>query len=248
MNQYKTCLITGGARGIGAATAERLSKKVDTIYLNYNTSQSQAESLCEKINKSGGRAIPIQADITDLKVVENMVNVVKQKHYRLDIFIHNASAPLLPKPILKLNWEEDVLLQMKVACVGFLNCIKCLNPLLQENSKVTAILTEALYHSPPVQMGAYLAAKGALLGLARSAAKEFQRKGVTLSIVSPSITDTDLLKNYDERALDFIAQDLPEGRLARPEEMAELIDGIIEGEDKYITMENVAMNGPIISN
>ena len=82
------------------------------------------------------------------------------------------------------------------------------------------VLTDALFHKPMVQMGGYLAAKGALWGLARAVAKEFQRQGVAVNFVSPGMTRTDLLRHYGERAVELLAQEHPLGALATAEEIA----------------------------
>jgi 3-oxoacyl-[acyl-carrier protein] reductase len=93
-------------------------------------------------------------------------------------------------------------------------------------------------------MGAYLAAKGALWGIARAAAKEMQRRGVTFAFVSPGMTKTELLGAYGDRALELFAQDHPLGRLAEPEEIAAAIGALIEGPE-YLHGANLLVNGGI---
>ncbi|MDY6934513.1 MAG: SDR family oxidoreductase [Spirochaetota bacterium] len=242
---FDTCLITGGSRGIGAAIALKLYSKVKTIYLNYHKNRNQANLICNLIHESGGRAIPIKADVSDILAVNKIIEKIQIENSKLDILIHNASLPIIPQKTLKLDWEEDILPQIEVACLGFLNCIKSANHLFVEGSKIIVILTDALFHTPPVQMGAYLTAKGALWGLVRSVAKEFQSKKISVNVVSPGMTKTELLTNYNERSLEIIANDLPLGRLAKPEEIASAIEIIIGQSGDYMHGANIVLNGGV---
>jgi 3-oxoacyl-[acyl-carrier protein] reductase len=173
-----------------------------------------------------------------------MMTSIQAEHGRLDILVHNAAAALAPKPFLKLDWSRDVMPPLEVACRGLLNCLQEAEPLLGARTRVVVLLTDALFHRPPVQMGAYLAAKGALWGIARAAAKEMQRRGVTFAFVSPGMTKTELLGAYGDRALELFAQDHPLGRLAEPEEIAAAIGALIEGPE-YLHGANLLVNGGI---
>jgi 3-oxoacyl-[acyl-carrier protein] reductase len=143
---------------------------------------------------------------------------------------------------MNLDWDADIIPQIDVAARGFLHCLQSAKPLLGEGSSVVVLLTDALFHKPPVQMGAYLAAKGALWGLMRAAAKELQPRGVRVNAVSPAMTKTELLRNYEERALEFMSQDHPLGRLATPEEIAAAVEAIADG-SPFLHGANLVVNG-----
>jgi 3-oxoacyl-[acyl-carrier protein] reductase len=243
-SRLQVCLVTGGSRGIGAAVVRTLATPERLVFLNYSKSEAQARAVCECVQQSGGgRVEMVQADVSDRGAVSRMMETVAQDAGTLDILVHNASLPLVPKRILKLDWQCDVLPHLGVACAGFLNCMQAAKPLFRNGSRVVVLLTDALFHQPPVQMGAYLAAKGALWGMVRAAAKELLPLGVFVNAVSPGMTKTDLLQNYPDRALEIISHDHPLGRLARPGEVAAAVEFLATDKGAYMHGANLIVNG-----
>jgi 3-oxoacyl-[acyl-carrier protein] reductase len=237
-----TYLITGAARGIGAALARRLAAPGRALWINYRKSERAAHTLCEELRHRGDWAREVQADVADRNAVRRMATQIRDEHGLLNCLIHNAAAPLTPKPVLKLDWEQDVLPQLQPTCHGFLVCLQELSPLFAPNARVIVLLTDALFHRPPVQLGAYLTAKGALWGLARAAAKELQHKDITFAFVSPGMTRTELLDAYGARALELFGLDHPLGRLANPDEIAASI-AILTECPAYLHGANLFVNG-----
>jgi 3-oxoacyl-[acyl-carrier protein] reductase len=147
------------------------------MYINYRRSDGEAASLVNAISRAGGAAEAIAADVTDRDAVGAMFHRVGETHPTLDALVHNAAAPLEPARVLDLDWYRDAVPQLEVNALGFLNVIQAAGPLLAPGSRIIVLLTDALFHTPPVQMGAYLTAKGALWGLVRAAAKELRPRG-----------------------------------------------------------------------
>jgi 3-oxoacyl-[acyl-carrier protein] reductase len=172
-----------------------------------------------------------------------MFRRIRETHATLDVLVHNAAAPLSPARVLDLDWEHDVVPQLEVNALGFLNVIQAARPLLSSGSRVIVLLTDALFHTPPVQMGAYLAAKGALWGLVRATAKELRPLGILVNTVSPRMVDTDLLRNYPERARAIFAQEHPLGRLATPDEVAAVVEAMATEAGAYLHSANIIING-----
>ena len=243
LNDAASCLITGASRGIGAAAADRLAGRGYHVYLNYGSGRHEADAVAARINESGGSAQALQADVADVESVAKMFEVIRERHGRLDLMVHNAAPPLEPKRLLDLDWDADVQPHVDVAARGFLHLLREGDSFLKTGSRVVVLLTDALYHTPPVQMGAYLAAKGALLGLVRAAAKELRGRGVSVNSISPGMVETGLLVNYHERALEIMAQDHPMKRLAMADEVAAVIEAIATGAGAYMSGANIIVNG-----
>lgn len=240
----EVCLVTGGSRGIGAAIVQALATPGRVVFVNYVKNEPAARALCERARHSGGGRVElVRADVSDSAAVSRMMEAVARESGALDILVHNAALPLVPKRVLKLDWSSDIVPHLNVACAGFLNCLQAAKPLLRNGSRIVVLLTDALFHQPPVQMGAYLAAKGALWGLVRAAAKELLPQGVFVNAVSPAMTKTDLLENYPDRALELIAADHPAGRLARPEEVAATVEFLATAKAAYTHGANLIVNG-----
>jgi 3-oxoacyl-[acyl-carrier protein] reductase len=239
----RICLVTGASRGIGAAVARRLAGVDTVVCLNHRDSAAQAEAVRAVIQQAGGAAAVFQADVADASAVGRMFHAIQDQFGQLDVLIHNAAPPLVPRSILKLDWDRDVTPQVDTAGRGFLHCVQAAAPLLTKSATIVVLLTDALFHKPMVQMGAYLAAKGCLLGLARAAAKEFQRKGVSVNFVSPGMTQTDLLRHYGERAVELLAQEHPLSRAATPEEVADAVAVLANKPNAFLHGANVIING-----
>ena len=234
----ETVLITGGSRGIGAALVGRLVRPGRRIYLNHRDSAKEARAL-----EAAGDVVVIQADLTDRSSVAAMMDHIRADHGSLNVLVHNAAAPLVPCRVSKLEWATDVQPQIDVACRGLLYCVQEAGPLLTSGGRLVVMLTDALFHTPPVQMGAYLIAKGALWGLTRALAKELHGRHIKVNSVSPGMTATDLLHHYDPRALEIIAADHPHRRLATPGEVADVVAMLVDHAPDYVHGANITVNG-----
>ncbi len=239
----EVCLIAGASRGVGAAIAARLARPNRWLFLNCRAAGREGQQVCERVSHRAAKVELVPADIADFDAVSRMMEKVGSATGRLDVFVHCAAPPLAPKRVTQLDWEKDVVPHVAVACRGFLNCLQAGRPLFTAGSRIVVILTDALFHTPPVQMGAYLAAKGALWGIMRATAKELLPQGIRVNAVSPGMTKTSLLRNYDERALEIIAADHPLERLAEPDEVASVVEMLLSDAGRYMQGANVIVNG-----
>jgi NAD(P)-dependent dehydrogenase (short-subunit alcohol dehydrogenase family) len=213
-------LITGGAGGIGAATAESLAKLGYGVFVGYLTNQEGAENTVEKINREGGRGWAVKGDISDAAQTEAMIREVSEITISIDLVVHAASSPLNPVTFLDVDWERDVHHHVASSATGFLNIIQCARPLLGRGAKVIVVMTDALSENPPAQFGPYLAGKGALLGLVNAAQTDLANAGIEVLRVTPGMTKTGIWRNYGERALEFISSELPNKRMESPATVA----------------------------
>jgi 3-oxoacyl-[acyl-carrier protein] reductase len=239
----EVALITGASRGIGAAIAKRLASPRRAVWVNYRRGRAEAEAVARDLTDRDRWAAAIEGDITDFRSVSSMAQRIRSQHGRLDILVHNAAAALVPKPVHQLDWQADVQPHIDVCCRGFLNCLQAFGPLFGKGARVVVILTDALVHRPSVQTGAYLAGKGALWGLARAAAAEFQRRHVSFTFVSPSMTATEFLSHYEPRAIELMAHAHPLGRLASAEEVAAVVGTVVDADAGYLHGANIVVNG-----
>lgn len=237
------CLVTGASRGIGAAVVRRLAAPHRRVFLNHRDSSQAALALQRGAADAGGHVEIVQGDVAVVDDARSMVARAAAATGRLDVLVHCASAPLVPKRVIDLDWPTDVEPHMAVAVRGFLNCVQAASSVLQPGARIVVLLSDALFHTPPAQMGAYLIAKGALWGVTRAVAKELQSRQVRVYAVSPSMADTELLKAYGERTLEIIAAQHPTGRLAAPEEVAAVVGMLVEEAGSYMHGTNTIVNG-----
>lgn len=192
----KVALITGGARGIGKATALKLANAGADIAIVYYSSSEEANHLVAEIEALGRRAVAIQANVADHGSVKEMFGQFAQTFDRLDIIISNAASGVL-KPALKMttkHWRWC----METNALALNHLVTEAQPFLQKGGRVIALSSLGAQRGIPNY--AFIgASKAALEALVRSLSIELAPMGVTVNTVSAGVVDTDALKYFPNR-------------------------------------------------
>lgn len=229
-NEPRTCLITGAARGIGAATAKALARDGWRIIINYRSSKAAEDQVAAEITQAGGQATVIASDITHPADVKRMADELRQNGILLDCLIHNAAAPFLRGSTYRQNWETAFLPQITTSCASFLSCMQEFHSVMSSQCLVLPLLTTALTIHDGADTAAYLAGKGALLGLCRGWYRELSAKGRRMILISPAATKTDLLLRSGgshPRQMELLEQTLDQAGIATPAEIATQIAKVV---------------------
>lgn len=237
----KVAIVTGGTKGIGAATARKLVSIGANVVVNYGTDSSAAESLIKELGSD--KALAIQADASSIAGVEMIVNQTIAAHGKIDILIPNAGT--LPMADLESTTEEmfDRTYALNVKGPYFL-CQKAV-PHMAPGSRIILISTSVLLNSsPPPPYLLYGSSKGAIEQFARILAKDLGRKKILVNTVSPGPTSTELfLKGKPQPMIDTIASWSPFGKLGDPEEIADAITFLSGPSSRWISGTNLPVNG-----
>ncbi|KTD26995.1 enoyl-[acyl-carrier-protein] reductase FabL [Legionella maceachernii] len=192
----KVALITGGARGIGKATALKLAQCGADVGIVYYNSSDEAQAVVEEIKALGRKAIAIQANVADQQSVREMYSAFCNYFDHLDFLISNAASGVL-KPALKMStkhwrWcmETNALALNHLVVEGL--------PLLRREGRVIALSSLGAHRAIP-NYGFIGASKAALEALVRSLSLELAEYGVTVNTVSAGVVDTDALKYFPNR-------------------------------------------------
>lgn len=192
----KTALITGGARGIGKATALKLAHAGCDIVINYYNSSDEAEELCQEVRSIGRRALAIQANVADQRSVKDMLKCVEQDFSSVDILISNAASGVL-KPAMDMNvkhWRWC----METNALALNHLVQEARHLMKPGSRVVAI--SSLGANRAIPNYAFIgASKAALESLVRSLSLELANDGISVNSVSAGVVDTDALKHFPNR-------------------------------------------------
>lgn len=192
----KVALITGGARGIGKATALKLAQAGADIVIVYYSSAEEAERLAQEIQALGRRALALKANVADESSVKDMMKQVQEQFERLDILISNAASGVL-KPALEMStkhWRWC----METNALALNHLVRAAEPLFQKGGRVIALSSLGAQRAIPNY--AFIgASKAALEALVRSLSIELAPKGVTVNTVSAGVVDTDALKYFPNR-------------------------------------------------
>lgn len=186
----KVALVTGGSRGIGAAIARRLADEGATVAVTYSQSKEKAEALVAEMTKAGGSALAIQADNRDPGAVEAAVGTVAEKHGRIDILVNNAGV-FDAGTVTEVTAEDfDRTIDINVKAVFLATRAAAAH--MPEGGRVVSIGSNLAARVPWPGMSLYVLSKSALIGFTKAVARDLGPRGITVNVVHPGSTDTDM--------------------------------------------------------
>lgn len=216
----KRALITGASRGIGRATAVKLASEGASVVINYVEQQELAEEVVREIRRQGGDAWTAGADVTNRKEVDQMFTKIKERYGRLDILVNNAGLGMRT-PIEEITGETMEKL-FALNALSALYCAQAAVKLMQGGGVIINVSTLAVKKSLP-GIGAYRAAKAALEALTRQLAFELAPKNIVVNGVAPGAVETDRQHLLSPEVRKRILESTPAGRVAQPEDVANVI-------------------------
>ena len=238
----KTALITGASRGIGAATAAALARAGWAVCINYIEQTEKAEALCEALRAEGCTAICHQADVADREAVFAMVRRVERELGPVELLVSNAGiAEQRQFQDITPEWWERML---AVDLGGAFHCAQAVLPHMLHEKRGCMVFVSSIWggHGASCET-AYASAKHGLIGLGRSLAAELAPSGIRVNVVAPGVIDTDMVQVLGRETLDYLArEEIPMGRLGRPEEIARAIVYLADGAS-YTTGQVLSCDG-----
>lgn len=239
----KVALITGASRGIGRAIAERLSRDGAAVVVNYARNADAAGNVVAEIEAAGGQAFAVQADVGRVSEVVRLFDETIAHFGKLDILVNNAGI-MCNKPISAVTEEEfDRVFAVNVKGT-FFACQQAATRLAEGGRIINFSSTTTVMMLPTY--GAYVASKGAVEQLSRSLAKELGPRGITVNVVSPGPTDTELFNaGKTEEQRQRLAQASAFGRVGQPPEIAEVVAFLASDAANWVTGQNIRVNGGV---
>jgi 3-oxoacyl-[acyl-carrier protein] reductase len=238
----KAALVTGSARGIGAAIAERLAADGAAVAINYSKSADAAEAVAERIREAGGKAIVLKADVGRWPEATMLVEATAKALGRLDILVNNAAA-LGFQPIDQVE-EADAQRQLSVNVEGTMATTKAALPFLRkEGGRVINISSLVQLYGLPGNT-VYAASKGAIDAMTRVWALELGKDGVTVNAIGPGLTETDAVREHvPEQVKQALVGRTPLGRSGRPDDIADAVAFLASEEARWITGQLILVSG-----
>jgi 3-oxoacyl-[acyl-carrier protein] reductase len=240
----KVAIVTGAARGIGRAIALRLAKDGAAVVVNYSGSVQQAQETVGLIEQGGGRAVAVQADVSKVGDVKRLFDACFEKFGKLDILVNNAGV-MFTKPVVEVGEEEfDRLFAVNVKGAFF--CCQEAAKRMAEGGRIINLSSSTTALMLP-GYAAYVATKGAVEQFSHVLAKELGPKKITVNVVSPGPTDTELFsqgKSEDQKQR--FAQMAALGRIGQPQDIADVVALLASEDSRWITGQNIRANGGLI--
>ena len=214
----RVALVTGAARGIGAATAVALAEAGARVAV-VDRDGDGIERTADAIGRAGSDALAIPADVTDVPAMERAVDTVVAEWGRLDVLVNNAG--IVRDATLGKVSDEDWTATLDVNLRGtMIGTRAALRPMRAAGSGRILSATSVVARMGNYGQTAYAASKAGIIGLTRAWARELGPLGITANAVAPGFIDTDMAKGVPEKVLSALLERTAARRLGRPEEVA----------------------------
>ena len=242
----KHVLITGASQGIGAAAARVFAREGWKVAVNYHSSWEEAQALVRELCGLGGRAVPIQADVSDPGQAEALVREAEAALGPLDAVVCNAGVAL-PQQLLTDTTGEQWRSLMAVDLDGVFYCCQAALPPMLHRKEGRIVTLSSMWG----QVGAscevaFSAAKAGVIGLTKALAKEVAPSGITVNCVAPGVVDTDMVRPLGEETLAALAEETPLGRLGTAEDVAGCVSFLCSPGGAFLTGQVIAPNGGLV--
>jgi 3-oxoacyl-[acyl-carrier protein] reductase len=230
----KVALVTGGSRGIGAATAQRLADDGADVAISYINSAETAQALVKQLEAKGVRAAAFQADQADAGAVGDLVRAVAERFGGLDILVNNAAITVVAPiddpsaDLAALKRQDDINYHGTVAA------IRAAIGVMGDGGRIITIGSGAGTRVGFPGLTDYTATKAAVAGYSRGAARDLAGRGITVNVLQAGFIDTDTNPADSDLAPAFTST-VALGRYGRPEEVAAGVAYLARPDSSYVT-------------
>jgi 3-oxoacyl-[acyl-carrier protein] reductase len=236
----KTALVTGSSRGIGRAIAERLAADGAAVVINYARNEQLAQSVVNNILARDGKAIAIQAEISKPAEVQRLFSEAEKAMGRLDIVVANAGVHI-EKPLTE-NTEADYDYIFDINTKGVFFTLQEAARRVRDGGRIVVVSTGGTkMHFANNSL--YLGSKGAIEQFARSLSVELGPRNVTVNVLSPGFTDTDMMP---EKYREYAASLSPFNRVGTPEDVADAATFLASDAARWVTGQNLQAGGGVV--
>jgi 3-oxoacyl-[acyl-carrier protein] reductase len=241
----RVALVTGASRGLGRAIAIRLAASGAKVAVNYLSSDEDAHSVAGEIERQGGKAMLVKADIADSAAVKAMTHEIIENWEKIDILVNNAGIVrdnLLPR-MPDEAWDEVINTNLRGAYL----CTKlALRSMMEQYwGRIINITSLAGLIGNPGQAN-YSAAKGGLIAFTKSVAREVGSRNITVNAIAPGFITTDMTDKLPQEAKEAILSRIPLKRYGTPDDVAELATFLASERASYITAQVICIDGGVI--
>lgn len=240
----RVAIVTGGSRGIGRRTAERLAADGMAVVIGYASNDGEAKTVVEAITSAGGAAEAVRGDVADPAAVEALFDTAERGFGGIDVVVHAAGIMNAPVPLAELDFDTlDRVHRVNVrgSFAVAQQAARRVRPggaIITFSSSVIALATPG--YAP------YASSKGAVEAITPILARELRGRDITVNTVAPGPTATDLFLNgKDEATIDRLARQAPLERLGTPDDIAEAVS-FLAGPARWVNGQLLRVNGGII--
>jgi 3-oxoacyl-[acyl-carrier protein] reductase len=238
----KSCLVTGGSRGIGRSIALRLAEFGADVAITYARSADAANEVVKEIEEMGRKAKAFQADAVDYAQAEEVIKTITEEFGKIDVLVNNAGITK-DNLILRMSedqWDDVITTNLK----SVFNYSKAVaRPMMKNRGGSIINISSVVGISGNGGQTNYSASKAGIIGFTKSYAKELSSRNIRANVIAPGYILTDMTDQLDEKVLEGIKAETPLGRAGEASEVADAVVFLASDMSTYITGETIRVDG-----
>jgi 3-oxoacyl-[acyl-carrier protein] reductase len=251
--KVKVVIVTGGAAGIGRATALRFAEAGDTVCV-WDVDESKADAVVEAINGAGGKGEFQKVDVTDGGSVESAVSRIIEAHGRIDVLVNNAG---IVRDGMLIKWkdgkqvgamtDEQFDAVIGVNLKGVFLCTRAVVPhMIAAGGGVVLNASSVIGLYGNFGQTNYIATKAGVIGMTKTWARELGKHGIRVNAVAPGFVATEILSAMPQKVLDNLIARTPLARIGQPREIAEAYFWLASDGASYVHGACISVDGGLV--
>lgn len=236
----KIAIVTGAGRGLGKGVALKLAREGAKVVVS-DVLEANAQAVAAEIEKAGGKAIAVKADIAIKPEVEAMFATAVSQFGPIDILVNNAGINrdgVLHK-MSDENWDKVIAVNL----TGTFYCLRLAAQQMRERGYGRIVNVASMSWLGNFGQANYAASKAGVVGLTKTAARELAKKGVTVNAVCPGFIDTEMTRGVPENVWEIMVGKIWSGKVGSPEDVGNVVAFLASDEASYVTGEVINVSG-----
>ncbi len=241
----KVAIVTGASRGIGREIAIQLAKEGAKVAVNYSGSKDKAEEVVKLITELGSEAFAIQADVSKVDSVKEMVDQTMDRFGSIDMLVNNAGITKdnLLMRMKEDEWDDVININLK----GVFLCTKGVTrQMMRQRLGKIVNVASIVGVSGNAGQANYVAAKAGVIGFTKTAAKELASRNITVNAVAPGFITTDMTDELPEDVKRQMLGVIPLGKLGSTQDVAKTVMFLLSDDAAYITGQTIHVDGGMV--
>jgi len=238
----KSALVTGASRGIGAGIAKRLAAEGAAVAVNYSGSKAAADAVVTEIEAAGGRAVALQADVSDPAACTALVEAAIEHFGALDIVVNNAGIARDGLMVRMSDEDWSAVISTNLSSV-FSITRAVARPFMKQRSGCIINITSVIGLVGNAGQANYAAAKAGVIGLTKSAARELAPRGVRVNAIAPGFIATDMTDELPEAVREAAKHQIALREFGTVEDIASAVAFFASDDARYVTGQTLAVDG-----